>query len=159
MIHLRESVEDIHALINKTADAYQSAGHVTGSELDSAAYHARFLRRLTAMHQEQRARQQTERSVYRPEGVPPSFAQGKISNCTQVAFDTQYPSYRPSSDSHVSAVHRCAGGYILCATFRSRSWIWIERATSHPVIHSRLYQRRARFYPELHRLRLGHHSS
>ncbi|TBU28983.1 fungal-specific transcription factor domain-containing protein [Dichomitus squalens] len=76
MIHLRENVEDIHALINKTADAYQSAGHLTGSELDSAAYHARFLRRLTAMPQEQRARPQTERSGYRPEGVPPSFAQG-----------------------------------------------------------------------------------
>ena len=159
MIHLRESVEDIHALINKTADAYQSAGHVTGSELDSAAYHARFLRRLTVMHQELRARQQTERSVYRPEGVPPLFAQGNISSCTRVAFDTQWTSYRPSSESHVLAVLRCAGGYILCTTFRSRSWIWIERATSHPVIHPRLYQRRARFYPELRRLRHGHRSS
>nr|VWO99073.1 Uncharacterized protein [Ganoderma boninense] len=76
LIQLKDNVEDIHVLINKTADAYQSAGHVTGSELDTAAYHARFLRRLTAIHQEQRVRQQGERNGYRPEGVPPSFAQG-----------------------------------------------------------------------------------
>ncbi len=75
MIQLRENAEDIHAIINRTADAYQNASHVTGSELDSAAYHARFLRRLTVMDQE-RARQQPERNGFRPDGVPPSFAQG-----------------------------------------------------------------------------------
>ncbi|KAI1790697.1 fungal-specific transcription factor domain-containing protein [Ganoderma leucocontextum] len=76
LIQLKDNVEDIHVLINKTADAYQSAGHVTGSELDTAAYHARFLRRLSTIHQEQQARQQRERNGYRPERVPPSFAQG-----------------------------------------------------------------------------------
>ncbi|KAI0807033.1 fungal-specific transcription factor domain-containing protein [Fomes fomentarius] len=75
MIQLRENAEDIHAIINRTADAYQNASHVTGSELDSAAYHARFLRRLTVMDQE-RARQQPERNGFRSDGVPPSFAQG-----------------------------------------------------------------------------------
>ncbi|KAJ3005111.1 hypothetical protein NUW54_g4491 [Trametes sanguinea] len=42
------AVEQIHRIINNAADAYQHAGHVTGSEIDSAAYHSRFLRHRTA---------------------------------------------------------------------------------------------------------------
>ncbi|RDX45463.1 hypothetical protein OH76DRAFT_1534309 [Lentinus brumalis] len=67
--------EEIYSIINKAADAYEGAGHVTGSAVDSAACHARFLRRLVSMDQE-RARQQVDHTGYRQEGVPPSFAGG-----------------------------------------------------------------------------------
>ena len=70
---LETSYEQIHRIINNAADAYQNAGHVTGSELDSAAYHARFLRHLTALDT---AQQQTGAKTFRTEGMPPSFAQG-----------------------------------------------------------------------------------
>lgn len=71
--------EEIYSIINKAADAYEGAGHVTGSAVDSAACHARFLRRLVSMDQE-RARQQVDHTGYRQEGVPPSFAGGKLLN-------------------------------------------------------------------------------
>ncbi|KAI0710432.1 fungal-specific transcription factor domain-containing protein [Cerioporus squamosus] len=66
---------EIYSIVNKAADAYEGAGHVTGSAVDSAACHARFLRRLVSMDQE-RARQQADQNGYRQEGVPPSFAGG-----------------------------------------------------------------------------------
>ena len=66
------SAEEIHRVINGAADAYQNAGHVTGSELDSAAYHGRFLRHLTALD----AMQQHSEKGFRAEGVPSSFSQG-----------------------------------------------------------------------------------
>ncbi|KAL7283115.1 hypothetical protein ACG7TL_002540 [Trametes sanguinea] len=69
------AVEQIHRIINNAADAYQHAGHVTGSEIDSAAYHARFLRRLVTTDIE-RARQHSEHGSFRQDGVPPLFAQG-----------------------------------------------------------------------------------
>lgn len=62
-------MDQIHRIINDAADAYQSAGHVTGSELNSAAYHARFLRHLTALDS-------AEHKSFRSDGIPPSFAQG-----------------------------------------------------------------------------------
>ncbi|KAI0747772.1 hypothetical protein C8Q80DRAFT_1316191 [Daedaleopsis nitida] len=72
---LRERTEEIHTIINNTADAYQNAAHVSGSELDSAAYHARFLRRLTVMDRE-RLQQQQERSGLWTDGGLSSFTQG-----------------------------------------------------------------------------------
>ncbi|KAI0653216.1 fungal-specific transcription factor domain-containing protein [Cubamyces menziesii] len=69
------ATEDIHRIINDAADAYQLAGHLTGSESDCAAYHSRFLRRLVATDME-RARQSSDRNGFRPDGIPPLFAQG-----------------------------------------------------------------------------------
>ncbi|KAI0362810.1 hypothetical protein OH77DRAFT_1492105 [Trametes cingulata] len=68
------AAEEIHGVISGAADAYQHASHITGSEIDCAAYHARFLRRLVATDVE-RARQQVDRNGFRQEGIPPLFAQ------------------------------------------------------------------------------------
>ena len=74
-MQLGVDAEEIYTIVNKAADAYEGAG----SAVDSAAYHARFLRRLTLIDQE-RARQQPERNGFRPEGVPPSFAAGELAS-------------------------------------------------------------------------------
>ncbi|RPD79725.1 hypothetical protein L226DRAFT_178781 [Lentinus tigrinus ALCF2SS1-7] len=75
IVQLGMSAEEIYSIVNKAADAYEGAGHVTGSAVDSAAYHARFLRRLVSMDQE-RARHHADQNGYRQEGVPSSFAGG-----------------------------------------------------------------------------------
>ncbi|KAI0371838.1 hypothetical protein BV20DRAFT_965134 [Pilatotrama ljubarskyi] len=67
------AAEEIHDIISGAADAYQHASHITGSEIDCAAYHARFLRRLVATDVE-RARQQLDRNGFRQDGIPPLFA-------------------------------------------------------------------------------------
>ncbi|KAI8998949.1 fungal-specific transcription factor domain-containing protein [Trametes punicea] len=97
------AVEQIHCIINNAADAYQHAGHVTGSEIDSAAYHARFLRRLVATDVE-RARQQSERGGFRQDDMPPLFAQGlppirigqATNNNTSASQQDVYPLHRPA---------------------------------------------------------------
>ncbi|CDO70586.1 hypothetical protein BN946_scf184636.g19 [Trametes cinnabarina] len=105
------AVEQIHRIINNAADAYQHAGHVTGSEIDSAAYHARFLRRLVTTDME-RARQHAEHGSYRQDGVvPPLFAQGlppirtaQTSSSMQTASQDIFSMQRPvPSHSHFSA--------------------------------------------------------
>ena len=65
--------QGIHHIINDAARAYESAGHLTGSEMNSAAYHARFLRNLLALDAQQ---QHTEPKSHRAEAGPSSFSQG-----------------------------------------------------------------------------------
>ncbi|KAI0637312.1 fungal-specific transcription factor domain-containing protein [Trametes polyzona] len=69
------AVEQTHAFIIKAAEAYQHAGHITGSDPDSAVYHARFLRRLVAIDIE-RSRQHLDRNAFRQDGMPPLFGTG-----------------------------------------------------------------------------------
>ncbi|KAI0781282.1 fungal-specific transcription factor domain-containing protein [Trametes elegans] len=68
--------KDIHDHISRAADAYQHAGHVTGSDADSAVYHARFLHRLVTEDMERTRQQRSERGGFRQDGIPPLFAQG-----------------------------------------------------------------------------------
>ena len=56
-MQLGVDAEEIYTIVNKAADAYEGAG----SAVDSAAYHARFLRRLVSMDQE-RARQHADQN-------------------------------------------------------------------------------------------------
>ncbi|KAI0648197.1 fungal-specific transcription factor domain-containing protein [Trametes meyenii] len=65
------AADEIYLIIGNAADAYQHAGH-SGSEVDSAGYHARFLRRLLTVDTH-RARQQLDRNGYRQDGA---FSQG-----------------------------------------------------------------------------------
>ncbi|KAH9857745.1 fungal-specific transcription factor domain-containing protein [Lenzites betulinus] len=128
------AVEQIHGILNSVADAYQNAGHITGSSIDSAVFHSRFLRRLVAADAE-RARQQLDRSGFRAEALPPLFAQtlpplqSTQSSSTQQQPRTEfYPLSRPAhahqaaplpplsmigpSNSHMSAFAPSTNGAI-----------------------------------------------
>ncbi|EIW60705.1 uncharacterized protein TRAVEDRAFT_165719 [Trametes versicolor FP-101664 SS1] len=70
--HDDRTAEQIHGIVISAADAYQHA-HIPGSDIDSAAYHSRFLRRLVAEDVE-KARHQLDRSVFRQGEIPPLFA-------------------------------------------------------------------------------------
>ena len=104
-MQLGVDAEEIYTIVNKAADAYEGAG----SAVDSAAYHARFLRRLVSMDQE-RARQHADQNGYRQEGMPSTFAGGKTmsdSSVTQVDIERAgLPPLRASVGMPMPSMHQ-----------------------------------------------------
>ncbi|KAI0822684.1 hypothetical protein BC628DRAFT_1326791 [Trametes gibbosa] len=101
------AVEQIHAILSSVADAYQNAGHITGSNIDSAVDHARFLRHLVRTDIE-RARQHPDHSGFRQDNLPPLFAQAlpPLQPSTQPTRTEFHPFSRPVHPS--SHVHQTA---------------------------------------------------